>query len=262
MMVDILEKIKSYKLQEIIVDKVERPVAYLEEQVYQRAPPRGFESALRKKQKTSYAVIAEIKKASPSKGIIRTDFNVGKIARDYETGGACCLSVLTDAVSFMGKKGYIQEAINTSKLPILRKDFLYDPYQVLETRAIGADCILIIMASVSDQQAQELEESALFWGLDVLIEVHNYYELERALKLKSKMIGINNRNLKTFNVDLQTTLELATNIPNGYLVISESGLNTKNDLAKMAEVNVKSFLVGESLMREKNIKKAIEKLLG
>ena len=162
----------------------------------------------------------------------------------------------------MGKKGYIQEAINTSKLPILRKDFLYDPYQVLETRAIGADCILIIMASVSDQQAQELEESALFWGLDVLIEVHNYYELERALKLKSKMIGINNRNLKTFNVDLQTTLELATNIPNGYLVISESGLNTKNDLAKMAEVNVKSFLIGESLMREKNIKKAIEKLLG
>ena len=260
-MIDILEKIKTYKIKEIKEAKLKFSVSSLEEKVLRQLPTLGFEKTLRKKQKSSYAIIAEIKKASPSKGIIRTDFNVGEIAHIYETGGASCLSVLTDFPSFMGQKHYIKEARRTSYLPILRKDFLYDPYQVLETRALGADCILIIMAAVSDQQAKDLEETAIYWGLDVLIEVHNTEELERALKLKSKFIGINNRDLKTFNTDLKTTIELAAKIPEGYLIVSESGLNSKNDLVEMAKLKIRSFLIGESLMRKKDIKKAIEELL-
>ena len=260
-MINILEKIKTYKLQEIKEAKVEFPVSLLEEKVLQQPPPLGFEKILRKKQSLSYAIIAEIKKASPSKGIIRHDFNVGEIAHAYEAGGASCLSVLTDFPSFMGEKHYIKEARCSSNLPILRKDFLYDPYQVLETRALGADCILIIMAAVSDQQAKDLEDTAIHCGLDVLIEVHNSEELKRAFKLKSKLIGINNRDLKTFNTELKTTIELAAKIPEAYLIVSESGLNSKNDLSKMARINVKSFLIGESLMRKKNIRESIEELL-
>jgi indole-3-glycerol phosphate synthase len=171
------------------------------------------------------------------------------------------LSVLTDFNSFQGKKSYIAEAKASSSIPILRKDFLYDPYQVLETRAIGADCILVIMATVSDQQAKELEDCANFWGMDVLIEVHDESELERALQLNSKFIGINNRNLKTFNIRLETTEELVLKIPKDYLIVSESGLTNKNDLIRMVQANVRSFLIGESLMRQNDIKSAIEGLL-
>jgi indole-3-glycerol phosphate synthase len=239
-MTNILKKIKSYKIEEIKASKRTSPTSSLEQQAKQQPSPLGFESALRAKQKISYGIIAEIKKASPSKGIIRHDFNVGKIANSYELGGAACLSVLTDFNSFQGKKSYIAEAKASSSIPILRKDFLYDPYQVLETRAIGADCILVIMATVSDQQAKELEDCANFWGMDVLI---------------------NNRNLKTFNIRLETTEELVLKIPKDYLIVSESGLTNKNDLIRMVQANVRSFLIGESLMRQNDIKSAIEGLL-
>lgn len=260
-MIDILERIRTYKLEEIKVAKQNKPISYLTEKALKQPPPLKFETTLREKQKTSYGIIAEIKKASPSKGVIRKDFNVAEIAQAYKLGGASCLSVLTDFTSFMGHPDYVMEAKRNSSLPILRKDFLYDPYQVVETRAIGADCILIIMATVSDHQAKELEETATHWGLDVLIEVHNIKELERALTLKSKFIGINNRNLKTFDVQLETTFELIKNIPKEYLIVSESGLKKKTDLDKLAKVKVRSFLIGESLIRKKNIKKAIQRIL-
>ena len=260
-MIDILNRIKDYKIEEVKAAKLITSIYSLEQQAKEQSTPLGFENTLRNKQTNSYGIIAEIKKASPSRGVIRHDFNVGQIATAYQSGGAACLSVLTDFKSFKGHKHYITEAKDSSSLPILRKDFLYDPYQVLETRAIGADCILIIMATVSDQQAQELEDCAHFWGMDVLIEVHNEIELERALQLKSKFIGVNNRDLKTFNIRLETTEELTLKIPTGYLIVSESGLSNKSDLIRMAELNVRSFLIGESLMRQSDIKKAIESLL-
>ena len=260
-MTDILKKIKKYKLQEIAAAKIKTDISVLKENALKQRPALNFENTLREKQTDSYGIIAEIKKASPSKGIIRSEFNVSEIASEYQTGGASCLSVLTDFPSFMGQLNYITEARKYSSLPILRKDFLYDPYQVVETRAIGADCILIIMATVSDQQAKDLEDTAIQWGLDVLIEIHNEKELERALQLKSKLIGINNRNLKTFKIDLKITLNLAKMIPNDYLVVSESGFYTKMDLKRMAEVNVRSFLIGESLMRKKDIIGAMKGLL-
>ena len=195
-MTHILQKIKEYKLEEIAAAKIRTDISLLKDKALDQPPALEFESDLRHKQNKTYGIIAEIKKASPSKGIIRQNFNVSEIANDYQSGGASCLSVLTDFPSFMGQLNFIKEARNNSSLPILRKDFLYDPYQVIESRAIGADCILIIMATVSDQQAKDLEDTALHWGLDVLIEVHNEQELERALQLKSKLIGINNRDLK------------------------------------------------------------------
>lgn len=260
-MTDILTKIKAYKIQEIKAAKLSTSVYSLEQLANKQLPPLGFINRLREKQTNSYGIIAEIKKASPSKGIIRHDFNVGEIAKAYESGGAACLSVLTDFNSFKGQNCFIAEARRCSSLPILRKDFLYDPYQVVETRALGADCILIIMATVSDQQAKELEESANLWGMDVLIEVHNEIELMRALRLKSKFIGVNNRDLKTFSTQLRTTEELTLKIPRDYLVVSESGLSSKNDLIRMEKANVRSFLIGESLMRQSDIKKAIQVLL-
>ena len=260
-MTDILTKIKAYKIQEIKAAKLSTSVYSLEQLANKQPPPLSFVNRLREKQTNSYGIIAEIKKASPSKGIIRHDFNVGEIAKAYESGGAACLSVLTDFNSFKGQNCFIAEARRSSSLPILRKDFLYDPYQVVETRALGADCILIIMATVSDQQAKELEESANLWGMDVLIEVHNEIELMRALRLKSKFIGVNNRDLKTFSTQLRTTEELTLKIPRDYLVVSESGLSSKNDLIRMEKANVRSFLIGESLMRQSDIKKAIQVLL-
>ena len=260
-MTDILKKIKTYKIEEIKAAKLSAPILSLEQKAKAQLPPLNFENSLRIKQKESYGIIAEIKKASPSKGIIRHNFSVCQAATAYEAGGAACLSVLTDFTSFKGKNHFIAEARESSSLPILRKDFLYDPYQVVETRALGADCILIIIATVSDQQAQELEDCANFWGMDVLIEVHDERELERALNLKSKLVGINNRNLKTFNIRLETTEELAIKIPKNYLVVSESGLLTKNDLIRMTHVNVRSFLIGESLMRQNDIKAATKGLL-
>ena len=260
-MTDILEKIKTYKLEEIKAAKATTSTYSLELKAKNQLPPLSFENCLRQKQTVSYGIIAEIKKASPSKGIIRDSFNVGQIANAYESGGAACLSVLTDFNSFKGHSRFIAEARNSSSLPILRKDFLYDPYQVLETRALGADCILIIMAAVSDQQAQELEDCSNSWGMDVLIEVHDEKELERALRLKSKLVGVNNRNLKTFNIRLETTEELTPKIPKSYVIVSESGLFNKKDLIRMTKVNVRSFLIGESLMRQTDIKAAVKGLL-
>ena len=261
MTIDILQKIKTYKIEEIKLAKLKVSFHVLEEEALSQPPTLEFENTLRIRQKDSYGIIAEIKKASPSKGIIRKNFNVGEIARAYENGGASCLSVLTDFNSFMGHNHYIKEARNATSLPILRKDFLYDPYQVVETRAIGADCILIIMATVSDQQAMVLEDSAIQLGLDVLIEVHNEIELERALRLKSKFIGLNNRNLKDFKIDLKATTDLVAKIPKDYLIVSESGLNNRTDLKNLAKQDVRSFLIGESLMRQKNVEYAIKKLL-
>ncbi len=259
-MINILEKIKTYKLEEIESLKKQYSVSSLEEKALSQTPCRGFKNKLISIQKKRNAIIAEIKKASPSKGLIRKSFDVEKIAYDYEMGGAACLSVLTDYPSFMGKPEFLSKAREVSSLPLLRKDFLYDPYQVIESRALGADCILIIMASVSDSQAQELESAAFSFNMDVLVEVHDKGELGRALKLKSDLIGINNRDLKTFKIDLSTTLELAKNIPRNYTIVTESGFKTKRDLKKMEEINVKSFLIGESLMKRSNIKEAIEGL--
>ncbi len=259
-MIDILEKIKTYKLEEIKKMKSKHTIDALEARAVAQTPCRGFRERLKFTEISSYAIIGEIKKASPSKGIIRDNFNVQKLATAYEQGGASCLSVLTDYPSFKGKPEFLSEARKASTLPILRKDFLYDPYQVVESRAIGADCILIIMASVSDKQAEELETTAFSLNMDVLLEVHNELELTRAMKLKSKLIGINNRDLKTFQIRLETTERLAPRIPSQYIVISESGLNTKSDLMRMENVNVKSFLIGESLMKKVNVKNAIEEL--
>lgn len=257
----ILDKIKAYKLQEIAADKAAMPMAEVEALARAADPVRPFGAALRRAQATGYGLIAEIKKASPSKGLIRQDFHPKKIAADYQAGGATCLSVLTDTPSFQGAKSYLNDARNATKLPALRKDFMYDPYQVAEARSLNADCILIIMASVSDAQASELESCATEWGMDSLIEVHDRAELDRALLLKSSLIGVNNRNLKTFETTLDTTRSLSRNVPNDRMLISESGLNTPADLADMAEYGARAFLIGESLMRQSDVAQATRTLL-
>ncbi|MGZ2258224.1 indole-3-glycerol phosphate synthase TrpC [Roseobacter sp. A03A-229] len=257
----ILDKIKAYKLEEIAADKAAKPLADVEAEARDAPAVRPFAEALHHASIQGYGLIAEIKKASPSKGLIRADFDPATLAQAYAEGGATCLSVLTDTPSFQGAKDYLGEARRACDLPVLRKDFMYDTYQVAEARAMGADCILIIMASVSDEQAQDLEEAAMAWGMDALLEVHDAEELARASHLKSRLMGINNRNLKTFETTLDTTRELSRDVPEDRLIVAESGLSTPEDLADMARYGARIFLIGESLMRQEDVEGATRKLL-
>ena len=258
---NILDKIKAYKLEEVAVCKSATPIASLEATAKAAPIPRGFAKSLMLAAHDGYGLIAEIKKASPSKGLIREDFDVPAIAQAYKDGGATCLSVLTDTPSFQGADEFLIAARETVDLPILRKDFMYDPYQITEARAMGADCILLIMATLEDTQAAELEAAATDWGMDVLIEVHNEEELARASLLKSQLIGINNRNLKTFETTLDTTKTLAKLVPAGRSIVAESGLSTPADLAELALYGARSFRIGESLMRQTDVAAATRALL-
>jgi len=257
----ILDKIKAYKLDEIAAAKAERPFEEIEAAAREADPVRPFADALLQASKQGYGLIAEIKKASPSKGLIREDFDPAALAQAYEAGGATCLSVLTDAPSFQGAPEFLGQARAACALPVLRKDFMYDPYQVAEARAWGADCILIIMASVDDTQAAELESAAHDWGMDALIEVHDQQELERAERLSSQLIGINNRDLNTFETSLDTTRKLSKLVPEGRMIVCESGLSTPKELSDMAMYGARCFLIGESLMREDDVANATRALL-
>jgi indole-3-glycerol phosphate synthase len=262
-MTDVLEDIIAYKRKEIAEAAAGRPLAVVEVAAHKAPPVRGFGAALNAKIAAGQpALIAEIKKASPSKGLIRADFDPPVLARAYAAGGAACLSVLTDGPSFQGAFEHLGQARAATLLPVLRKDFMLDRYQVAEARALGADCILIIMAAVDDVMAGTLCAYATAWGMDAIAEVHNKSELDRALALDCRLIGINNRDLKTFATTLETTEELAPRVPKTRTVIAESGIASPSDLARLGKVGVHAFLVGESLMRAPDVTVATRSLLG
>jgi indole-3-glycerol phosphate synthase len=258
----ILDEIRTYKLAEIAAGMDARPLPALEAEARAAPAPRPFVEALRRASTGGgYGLIAEIKRASPSKGLIRADFDPAALARAYEAGGAACLSVLTDGPSFQGAGQHLVAARGACNLPVIRKDFMFDPWQVLESRALGADCILIVLAAVTDAEAKALEEAAHALGMAALIEVHSAEELERARALRSPLLGINNRDLRTFEVDLGTTRKLARAVPEDRIIIAESGLATRQDLADLARFGVRCFLIGETLMRAEDVEAATRELL-
>jgi len=258
----ILDKIAAYKREEVAAAKHERPLRLMMQAARHASPPRGFRAALeRAREEERPGLIAEIKRASPSAGVIRADFDPEKLARDYELGGASCLSVLTDTPSFQGAHDDLRVARQATHLPVLRKDFMLDPYQIVEARALGADCILVILAMVDDALAAKLLGAAREWDMDAIIEVHDDEELTRALAFDDGMIGINNRNLKTFVTDIGTSIRLKPMIPEGRHVIAESGLSKPEDLKRLAEHGINSYLIGESLMRADDVEAATHQLL-
>lgn len=261
-MKNILEEIYQCKLIEVRNRKKDISVSEICAQTKCNKDPLDFFSALAQKHKNNeIGLIAEIKKASPSNGLIREDFNHIEIAKSYAEAGASCLSILTDEKYFMGKSDYLREVREISNLPILRKDFMVDTYQIYEAKMLGADCILLIVAMLDDAKLKELEQCAVDSGLSVLIETHNEEEIQRASKLKSKLIGINNRNLKTLKVDLQTSLDLASQVPNDYILISESGIKTSQDIKTLQQQQINCFLIGEHFMRQKNIVEAVRNVI-